>query len=139
MIDIKPKYSNFSPIYFDRLCNLKDAKSLTLPASKEEVIEYLKLWNRTYMHNGNTINIIPYEELIYYEIQYKDDNEIQNLIQILKEKIAYFYRLKALLLDNLIDKNIYDNLKTRPIKSDTGVSSYGKRAGIDKAGGKYYG
>ena len=139
MINIKPKYSNFSEIYFDRLCNLKNAESLTLPTSKEEVIEYLKLWNRTYMHNGNTINIIPYEELIYYEIEYKNDEKIQNLIQILKEKIAYFYELKMLLLDNLIDKNIYNNIKQHNIKTDTGTSSYGKRAGIDKVGGKFYG
>lgn len=111
---INPKDSRWSDYYFNKIMNLPEETSLTLPNSKEEVIKYLKLWNRTPLNNGSTIDIVDYEALIYYEITYKDDEMIQNLIQILKEKIAYNYKIKALLIDNLIDKDILDDVIQMP-------------------------
>lgn len=131
MIDIKPKASNMSDAYFNRLKDLEKANSLNLPSSEDEVIKYLELWNRTYMHNGNTINIISFEQLIYFEIKYKNNKKIQNLIEILKEKIAYFYKFKMLLLDNLIDKDIYESINTKDLEP----TNYAKQAGLIKTAG----
>lgn len=120
---IKPKGAQWSDYYFTKLVDLEQAKSLTLPSSTQEVVEYLKIWNRTDANNAATIDIINYEQLIYFEETYKDNHEIQLLIQILKEKIAYNYKLKALLLDNLIDPDLYNTL-------DTQQSQMGNRVGI---------
>lgn len=120
---IKPKGAQWSDYYFNKLVDLEQAKSLTLPSSTQEVVEYLKIWNRTDANNAATIDIINYEQLIYFEETYKDNHEIQLLIQILKEKIAYNYKLKALLLDNLIDPDLYNTL-------DTQQSQMGNRVGI---------
>ncbi len=109
-MNIQPKRTNWRPAYFEKISNMPSENSLSLPNSKEETINFLKWWNRTCMNNGSTVDIFSYEDLIYYEIKYKDDKEIQNLIQILKEKIARLYELKAKWMDTLIDKEIYKNL-----------------------------
>lgn len=109
-MDIQPKRNNWIPPYYKKISNMPNENSLTLPNSRDEVIKFLKWWNVTNMHNASTADILSYEQLIYYELKYKEDKEIQNLIQILKEKIAKFYELKAKWLDNLIDGDIYKDL-----------------------------
>ena len=106
-MNVLPPDSNWPEYYFNKLIDRGDCNSLTLPNNKAEVIDYLKIWNRTSLNNGSTIDLIDYEQLIYYELTYKDDEDIQLLISILKEKIANNYKLKSLLLDNLIDADLY--------------------------------
>lgn len=109
---IKPKYCTWPDILYEKIMNLENAsESLILPKSREEVINYLKFWNRTSLNNNSSIDVIQYEELIYYEIEYFNDEEIQLLIQNLKQKIAKTYKIKGLWIDNLVDKSIYDDIK----------------------------
>lgn len=90
-----------------------DSKESSFLLTREQVIEYLKFWSRTRWNGSGTIDVISYEELIYFEVKFKDDKEIQNLISILKENIASLYELKAKWLDNLIDKNLLKNPKVK--------------------------
>lgn len=122
---IKPKGSAWTDYYFNKLIDLDNGVSLTLPESKEEVIKYLKFWNRTDANNSSTIDVIEYEKLIYFEEEYKDDPDIQLLVQILKEKIAYNYKIKALLIDNLVDPDIYNDKELEIIHSN-----WGKKIGV---------
>ena len=85
-MNVLPPDSNWPEYYFNKLIDRGDCNSLTLPNNKAEVIDYLKIWNRTSLNNGSTIDLIDYEQLIYYELTYKDDEDIQLLISILKEK-----------------------------------------------------
>lgn len=106
-MNIQPKQSSWRPSFYEKISNLPEKNSLTLPNSREEVINYLKWWNLTTMHNACTVDIFNYEQLLYYEMTYSADKEIQNLITILKEKIVKLYEMKSKWLDNLIDKDIY--------------------------------
>lgn len=122
-MNIKPKESRWTNAYFEKICDLELGNSLTLPNSKEEVLKYLKFWNRTQLNNSNTIDIVNYEQLIYYEMAYKDDKDIQILIQTIKENIAYNYKIKALLIDNYVDKDLYK-------EPDARQTNWGSRVGI---------
>ena len=109
-MEAMPSETNWSPEYYGKILNTPQENSLTLPNSREEIIQYLKWWNTTNAHNGSTLDIISYEQLIYYELKYPNDEEIQNLVTILKQKITKFYELKAHWLDILIDKSLYKDL-----------------------------
>ena len=74
---IKPKYCTWPDILYEKIMNLENAsESLILPKSREEVINYLKFWNRTSLNNNSSIDVIQYEELIYYEIEYFNDEVV---------------------------------------------------------------
>ena len=107
---IKPKNSNWTDSFIKRITDLPKETSITLPHNREEVIKFLKWWNTTAWNNACTVDVISYEQLIYYEITYSKDKEIQNLIQILKEKISKLYMLKSQYTDLLVDKKIYEDL-----------------------------
>lgn len=123
MLLLKSKDSSWNDYYFQKLCDLEQGDSLTLYKTPDDVIKLLKFWNRTPWDNSWTISVIDYEQLIYFEQEYKDNEQIQLLIQTLKEKLAANYKIKALLADNLIDKDIY---KDNNIFS----SDWGKKIGL---------
>lgn len=107
-MDIRPSLVNWAPAFYEKISNMPEKNSSFLPRSREETIKYLKWWSLTQMNSACTVDVIDYEELIYFELKYKEDREIQNLIQILKEKITRYYDLKSKWLDLLIDSSIYN-------------------------------
>lgn len=120
---VHPHDSRWTDYYFKKIIDLPQETSLILPNSRDEIINKLKFWNKTSLNNANSIDVVLYEQLIYFEIFYKNDEEIQLLVQILKEKIANNYRIKAALIDNLVDKDIFNDIDF--------ISTYGgERAGI---------
>lgn len=74
--------------------------------TEEDSIEYLLFLSRTYWNNLATIDIIDYEKLIYIELEFPDNYQIQNLISILKENIFKNYKYKNKLLSRIIDNNL---------------------------------
>lgn len=94
---------------------------------RETVIEYLKLWDRTRQNNAHTTNIIPFEELIYIECKYPKDEEIQTLVYKVKMRTARLYELKMKWLDNLIDRNILENMEVTRHKRSYGLELYNDR------------
>jgi hypothetical protein len=47
-----------------------------LLTSEDKVLKLLYLWDRTLNNNGNTLNIIDYEQLIYFELLFKNNIKI---------------------------------------------------------------
>lgn len=78
--------------------------------TRDELLQYLLILNRTYWNNTFSSDIFDYEKLIYIKKTYPNDSEIQNLIEILEENIAKNYKLKqqyiARLTDNIKNPNI---------------------------------
>lgn len=79
--------------------------------NEEESLEYLLFLNRTYWNNLATVDIIDYEKLIYIELNFPNNYEIQNLISIIKENIYKNYKYKNKLLSRILDNNIFNNNK----------------------------
>ena len=69
----------------------------------ESAKKYLLFINKTLWNNLSTIDIIDYERLIYIELTFPEDEEIQNLVQILKENICKNYKFKWKYINRLID------------------------------------
>lgn len=78
--------------------------------TRDELLNYLLILNRTYWNNTFSSDIFDYEKLIYIKKAYPNDYEIQNLIEIIEENIAKNYKLKqqyiARLTDNIKNPNI---------------------------------
>lgn len=82
-----------------------DAKNLngTIKKTKTELNEWLD------QNNDWLYNSLDCERLIYFEIKYEDNLEIQELITILKKKIAYHYENKEKLISKLsLNREILD-------------------------------
>lgn len=77
--------------------------------NENDAKEYLLFLNRTDWNNLATVDIIDYEQLIYFELTYPENYEIQNLLNILKENICKNYIYKKKFLSRIIDKNIFQN------------------------------
>lgn len=119
----KPKESNWSPIIYDKVVNMPTENSLFLE-DRDEALKYLKWWNRTRWNNGYSLDIISYEQLLYIETKFSDDKEIQNLVQIIKERLVTLRELKSKWLDLIIDKNIYNDLKIVRNRQTEGLELY---------------
>ena len=81
--------------------------SYPLCNTKEEAKKYLLFLNRTDWDNIAPIDLIDYEKLIYIAQTFKNDDDINNLIQIIFERITrnYIYKQKYLkcITDDLVD------------------------------------
>lgn len=78
--------------------------------SEKQVLKLLYLWDRTLNNNGNTLNVIDYEQLIYFELLFKDNEKIQQLINNIKSKTysnyVLIHKYIKRVTDNLCEKNI---------------------------------
>lgn len=90
-MSVKMKNKTLLPYlqYFDSF-NLNES----ITKDKDELL----LWHNTCEFLYNSIN---YERLIYFEKKYKDNLEIQEIIEKLKGKIAYIYENKQRLISKL--------------------------------------
>ena len=71
--------------------NIQNKMSDNLITSEDDAIKILKIWNRTDWNNASVIDIIDYKQLIFFELFFEDNMEIQQLINILKESIKDNY------------------------------------------------
>lgn len=112
MISSKENYLQLHRL-IDDIPNLDD-----FIENKKSIIEYLKFLNRTGCHNESPFDIIDYEKLIYLELKYPNDNEILQLLNLIKIKIANGYEEKNKLIqrytDDLVDNYISQNLFAIP-------------------------
>lgn len=82
-----------------------DAQELngTIKKTKTELNEWLN------QSNDWLYNSLDCEKLIYLEIKYEDNLEIQELIALLKKKIAYHYENRQRLISKLsLNREILD-------------------------------
>lgn len=123
-MSLKPVECGWSYEYLNKINNFSAENSTFLVSNEEEALKYLKWWNRTNWNGASTIDIIDYEKLIYIEMKFGANEEIKNLIKILKEKIMYSYELRKKYMDNIIDTNLYKDVKYVPNLQTRGLNLY---------------
>jgi hypothetical protein len=64
--------------------------------------QYLKYLETTDYNNNNIYDIINYEKLIYIFVNFQDNEEIMNSLEIIFNKIANNYNVKRKLREHLI-------------------------------------
>ena len=64
--------------------------------------QYLKYLETTDYNNHNIYDIINYEKLIYIFVNFQDNEEIMNSLEIIFNKIANNYSVKRKLREHLI-------------------------------------
>lgn len=69
--------------------------------SESEAIYYLNILLNKNMLNNSCYNNINYEKLIYIEVNYKDNVEIQFLLNKIKQQIAENWLKKQQILNRL--------------------------------------
>lgn len=93
-----------------RMCDDIPCDFFPLLTSEEKVLKLLYLWDRTLNDSGNSLNIIDYEQLIYFELLFKNNVKIQQLINNIKATTysKYVLRHKYIkrLTDNLCEKHL---------------------------------
>ena len=79
--------------------------------TKEEVIEYLKYCTENKIVNRE-YDSIPTDLIVYYDLLYAEDNEIQNLIKALKKDVYNKVKWQKQLLTSLTHTDEqYNNFK----------------------------
>lgn len=93
-----------------RMCDDIPGDFFPLLTSEEKVLKLLYLWDRTLNDSGSSLNIIDYEQLIYFELLFKNNVKIQQLINNIKATTysKYVLRHKYIkrLTDNLCEKHL---------------------------------
>lgn len=76
--------------------------------TEEKALKYLQYINnpKFYYNNMNNYDIIDYEKLIYIEISFQDNLEIQNLIAQIKQNVSDGYKIKNQYRERVLDKPI---------------------------------
>ena len=64
--------------------------------------QYLKYLETTDYNNNNIYDIINYEKLIYIFVNFQDNEEIINSLEVIFNKIANNYNVKRKLREHLI-------------------------------------
>lgn len=64
--------------------------------------QYLKYLETTDYNNNNIYDIINYEKLIYIFVNFQDNEEIMNSLEVIFNKIANNYNVKRKLREHLI-------------------------------------
>ena len=79
--------------------------SYPIPIDETAAIEYLHLINHMefYYNNSCCYDLIDYEKIIYIELTFKDNSEIQDLIKSIKELISANYVFKNQYKNRVLD------------------------------------
>ena len=110
------KEVNRDPKYVSLITSIPEEDAI---GTRDELLHYLLILNRTFWNNTYSSDIFDYEKIIYIKYKYVDDYEIQNLINILEENIAKNYKLKQQYIARLTD-----NIKNPNIKNAQDVFGY---------------
>ena len=90
---------------------------------REKVIKELNLFLLGPHTNSNTFEKIDYEKLIWWEFELKDDAEVVELINQLKEKIATFYREKLKIINRATNRVNKDELESSLKEGELNLSN----------------
>ena len=90
---------------------------------REKVIKELNLFLLGPHTNGNTFEKIDYEKLIWWEFELKDDAEVIELINQLKETIANFYLEKLKIINRATNRVNKDELESSLKEGDLNLSN----------------
>lgn len=94
-----------------KMCDDIPTDFFPLLTSEEKVLKLLYLWDLTANDAGNTLNVIDYEQLIYFELLFKKNEKIQQLISNIKANTYSKYVLKHKYIKRLTDDLCKDHLE----------------------------
>lgn len=97
-----------------RMCDDIPGDFFPLLTSEEKVLKLLYLWDRTLNDNSSSLNIIDYEQLIYFELLFKNNVKIQQLINNIKATTYSKYILRHKYIKRLTDDLCEEHLEKLP-------------------------
>lgn len=102
-------------------------KTFPLISSEEEALKYLYLIDRSIANSSTVYNVIDYELLIYLELYFQNNEEIQQLIVNIKENVYHSFILKHKYVLRLTDDLCKNNF---PAFVESSTNYYYEELGI---------